>query len=1206
MPDSSIPDSLDSSASLRAAELLALAGSATAVVATVILVRADLATEANPVTAWALSTLGHTPTALVTLLLVGGIFAGFRRVRERGHAQIAAAGAWGVALPRVTDAIRDLWLLQQAPFLPALDVYTTPLTVAVVGVLAVAARPSPTTTWRMSNRAAAAVPRPSPKRRRQSLAVAFGVMLAVAPLAGVVNIPLIQNESAVGTASASHATPTFEDGFEDGDISEWSRDTSLYAATKSQPSKGSYGLEYTASTSNGFLETSWTATADSKLAFAVRLSKLDTGYLGTWRNSSGSEVLDIQINSNDNLSFTSGSSSFTSSFTPSTGVYYGVNIVDLDYSSDTYDVKIVNLSSGETVFKKTGLGLDAETSKFQGLTVAGYNGNVRYYDEITAGTTVGLKHTDTVSGRVVNQNGQPVPNATAEVWYYKSASVSQATQNLSEISDPIPDQFQTQLQNGFSVKEYVKGRGEYGALFTQQEWPSGISFDNPELTPEWSRVDAGERIVVVKVDASKEGITQDGIDEDIPGATVKGPVVIKRYDGSGTVTYNDTVRLTKSYQVVDALQLSYKRHHYGETTLPTGVYKVVPKSNVGKSGAGYYVRVGYPIAAITPNVTSTAGQLTEQAKRISQDLGNNLVRKRVTTNSTGAWSFQAPNSVGVAYVQAYKAPGPMNVDAQNATLEQMRDYYRTHDYNGSWVMPSRPQTVDIPSSNNTVRVVEMGAPVQADVGKFQNVSQWFFDYLKDHTYEETAQAIQERLKSVDNKKLEDLYMQYWRLAERNANLQELANKRLENAQQLNINASNATNAELRERIQSLTESVHSLQSTIQTETKSASTTQSGNASATITFAREIPKGAVSVIAHYPDGTSEVVPGEYISVDQSYNADPQHQRETTVRIRDFPLDGHAKAEFKVRVATKQGLGSETVSVTNPNFDGEIPSLNAVEFSTLNPGPSEGVRVTLHPSSDTKYRKVVDATVYGPDGNTVPVNITGARTLKFSTNGQGVHQARVTFQTTGGHNWTTTIPVAAAKSDYDMPPGIRLHSGPLGVFALTGDGLEGGNVEVKNGGSDLEVSATVAKGGETPGKVHIYTKTVSLAPDHSVTVRLLDESGAVVSTDAQLILHTQRLPKEAYVRVNGHPVPQDEQAKWGRVTTTSNGTRINTLLLDGSSTVSANANPSYWEQAQWFIDTQAPDLPFMSMGTGVTAPLGGMTILGAGLVVRRRSA
>jgi len=90
---------------------------------------------------------------------------------------------------------------------------------------------------------------------------------------------------------------------------------------------------------------------------------------------------------------------------------------------------------------------------------------------------------------------------------------------------------------------------------------------------------------------------------------------------------------------------------------------------------------------------------------------------------------------------------------------------------------------------------------------------------------------------------------------------------------------------------------------------------------------------VSVIADYSNGTSRVVPSEYVSVN------PNIGRADQITVEDFPLgtDDPAQVSLRLRVAGNNELATASTTVTNPQFSGEAPTIDAVELTSLQPGP-----------------------------------------------------------------------------------------------------------------------------------------------------------------------------------------------------------------------------------------------------------------------------
>jgi len=393
-------------------------------------------------------------------------------------------------------------------------------------------------------------------------------------------------------------------------------------------------------------------------------------------------------------------------------------------------------------------------------------------------------------------------------------------------------------------------------------------------------------------------------------------------------------------------------------------------------------------------------------------------------------------------------------------------------------------------------------------------------------------------------------------------------------------ASELSKSELRAAISAADTAITTTQSTADMEETGRQLLEDGTVSKTWDVSGiDLSEANVSVIAHYSNGTRQVVSDEYVSVNDGAITD-------TVRLKEFPYgEGDpAQVSFRLNVAgpsddvgddTPEFANDETV-ITNPTYNGDVPGIASIELSTIRPGPNDDVTLTVNPERESSFRKLIDATVYAPDGTTVPVgNVTNGDTVDFQTNGQGIYRIEYTVQNRGGQNFTDTISVQAAASDQDLNPGLYAHSGPLGNIALASDGLSGGSVDVTDSGR-VEVVAQLPEDADTPNEVEVYTSGLSTGPETPVEVRVVqgdDRQG--ISKHTYVRIHGKRISEDALVYRNGdQPVTRDGETRFGRVTVDADGTSILTWTdKSGVVETTVNNDPGWLDRS----DTASPCSP-----------------------------
>lgn len=789
-----------------------------------------------------------------------------------------------------------------------------------------------------------------------------------------------------------------------------------------------------------------------------------------------------------------------------------------------------------------------------------------------------------INGTVINQNGEPVENATVEAWGYAAPTYSEAKDELSTLSDPIPGEFTEQINTNFQLEGstgYLADQeNDYAAVFSTGDWPSGLTFDDPDLSPKWREVNPGEKIVLTTWDPTSP--RTGGIDEELAGQTTDTSFVIEQLDGTGDVVDRQTKQLNKKYSTADFTWPPTKTHRYTKTTLDTGIYRIYAQGN---EQSAYLIKVGDPKPTLDDTLEDVNETLSDQAQAIEDKISTgDVVREKTTTDEDGTFTVDVPADAKGVQVQAYKKPDELtSVDAQSATLSDLREFADS-DYNGSFVLPSDIKRVDPPESDVEISVVEAETPTYSGLGEYENLSAWLNDQIDDLSYEELGDTLQQRLEDLNREELEKL----------NQDLEQIVNQNEELRNQLNettINESDLTDEELRDRIGELEQTIDGLRNTIEEGDEEFS--QDGE---TITwrkqFETEIEEEDVLVLVHYTNATTDTLTtdSEYVSVDS------QLGQGDAVVVENLPLGDAAGAALEVVVANEDGTGSATRQVQNPAFDGEVPGLSSVSFSSLNPGASETVTVQLNPDDDSTIANVSESTVYGPDGSTINPAIDGTKAT-FETSGAGIYDVRFTFADQEGNEYKLGQKVKAGETDLKLPPGIRAEETPFGTVAIVGDGLEDGNVEVRDGGSEVRLVAQIAKNADAPQRVDANTETLSLLDNHKTSVSIVrgedeesvDKNVRVVLKEPALDTDSQGItnfPPQVYR--NGEPFPEGESSD-GIVDLNESTARIETYTdTTGTVEIRTIENPSVTQWVRYQVDTV--DVPSMAdlLATVIVAP------------------
>jgi len=842
---------------------------------------------------------------------------------------------------------------------------------------------------------------------------------------------------------------------------------------------------------------------------------------------------------------------------------------------------------------------------------------------------------NTVSGQLTDSEGALVAGATVELWGVKRPNVDKGDlqtvkdrerEIVQEMQDIEPDTWDPTRRLTGTNSLYSNADTEVVLAHTTEQWPTtelivdGDEIDNPQL-----RLPADERFVLSVWDPSDEDLLEDNLEAPLPGGVIDDTDIVVEpltsdEDGLEEQTYETDERVNMG----GALGAD---HDYAEVSLPRGFYRVYPE---GSPEAGYTIVVGQPgqiVSGIEDKLQTKADQLTERAQLIQDKLNNDkVIRKRTTTNATGHWSISVPTGVKTATVQAYAQPQGINVDAKNLTIGDIRTYYETTDYNGSFLLPSQPTDVSPPESGVDVTVREVETPSYPGLDRFKNWSEWFQNQVANESFGNVSALSAQQLQAINASRddLEALYNETNRLREQNERLderyRELLNETrgIETDPEVNVtlDPDTVTEAQLRENISLLKQSIASLQETIDSQEPEViqrgndsidegdiidgvldglpgssdadtnSTAGTNTVSVDFPFSTELAPEHVSVFARYPNGTEAVVADRYWGVEK------RAAQGDVVAVKNYPLGGAASVEFRVDVAKTGGTGSATKRVANPTFNGTTPALESLAFSELRPGPDDTVRATLTPADAANFRNVTGVDVTVPNGTTISGTVESARTVSFDTVAQGPHHVEITYANPAGDTFSVATAIEAGGEDLKMPPGIRIASGPAaGTYAMVGEGLSGGSVDIQSGGLEIGIVATIAQADDVPAQLHVYTKGTSIHPDADISVRVArGEDRAGISERLQVVIHHKSVPEGALLRRNGDPVARGDNA-FGRAVDQGDQFLIETVTgEDATVDISINSNPGLLDRVSWRIDRTldtlpTPDLPVI----GAVAPL-----------------
>jgi len=322
-------------------------------------------------------------------------------------------------------------------------------------------------------------------------------------------------------------------------------------------------------------------------------------------------------------------------------------------------------------------------------------------------------------------------------------------------------------------------------------------------------------------------------------------------------------------------------------------------------------------------------------------------------------------------------------------------------------MPASAETHSVPANDITVDTVETEAPQFADLGRYANATEAFQALLQNMSYSELPSSLQQRLEDVDRERLEENANELQRLSNENSQLESRIEEIREERDLEEIEINDSSDEELREQIQAQQQAISELRSTIET-LESDTEVSDGLASSRATFAQDLSKDQVRVVANFQNGTSQEVPDEYISLDHSAGT-IAGEGGTEVAVEDYPLGDASGVTFDYVVVTENGLGETTTNAVKPGADSI--GLDAISLSSLHPGPDEQVDVTLVGDDETQVTEITDVRAVSPDGEELDTSTEGADTATFRTDGEGRHYVE----------WSSRPPAARrGRSPTASPP------------------------------------------------------------------------------------------------------------------------------------------------------------------------------------------
>jgi len=306
----------------------------------------------------------------------------------------------------------------------------------------------------------------------------------------------------------------------------------------------------------------------------------------------------------------------------------------------------------------------------------------------------------------------------------------------------------------------------------------------------------------------------------------------------------------------------------------------------------------------------------------------------------------------------------------------------------------------------------------------------------------------------------------------------------------------------------------------------------------------IPTEAIAVTATYGDGTTERIPDEYVSIDES-GFGPFSS--TAVAIEEYPVpDGTQVADVRVQVAGADRLGESRDRVTSDALDAEVGSLTAITASTLDPGPDD--RVTLGVDAE-EQTDIVDVVARNAAGESVEATVGDDDRATVHTDGQGTHTIALTYEQ-AGVDVTETFRVEAGSSAGSTPATVRVAEGASGTYAIT-SGLAGAIVDAS--GDELTIEAR-ADSDDAPSVVHLHPQAAMSGDTDALDIEVVQSDGeTALDRHASVFVHTTGLAEEALLWRGDAPITRAGDTQYGEVLDRGDGKHVVSTYTDASGAV-----------------------------------------------------
>lgn len=850
----------------------------------------------------------------------------------------------------------------------------------------------------------------------------------------------------------------------------------------------------------------------------------------------------------------------------------------------------------------------------------GDSGRELYLDQVDAGGNA-------ISGQVVGQNVEPVPNATVGGVGVNTGAINDTIEDKqAEAEELLEDAQNVELPEEWQTFEDQYGDdgmldtdkftsdidGTYPLVHQENDWGSGgTDILSEEVDDPRVQLESNQEVIISLWDATDENrfFPEGPIDNSHPGAVTEGTVVLEQYGPGNGVVDTETIDTEEEFYVKQVARAE-EDYHAISTHLSPGIYRVYPE---GSPERAYTFQVGDAEdqwSALADELNTTADELNERAQELQQNIESGLFERRTTTtDENGMFTLRMQTGVQRASIQAYRADGTVLPDITGPSFDDLRTA-ANGDYNGTFDLGA-PFQEDVPSENVTIQTYRTDElPIQG-IDSLNQLRQLAENRQLNETINEIQSEYDQRFDELNRTQLEARYGTHRPLVETVPGAED---RYLERSEFDEIqDASDLSNDELETEVghmETAVRSIETLEPPDSDEVADAIDISDGELNAEY---GPLPSGidtdTLQPELHWSDGSSEEIPDEYWSVESTGSLGLSNQ----LVIDGYPIGDSDPAAFDLRVlgGGAGGVLDDRLSATNPNFAGSIPDVRAIDLNTMSPGADETVSMTMRPGDDSSYDSLQSVEVFGPDGQTIQSDVSGDK-ASFTTNGEGEHFVRATVTDTTGSQFVQSFSIRALEQGRDDPATVRAETATGDrVFAVVGEKLDDG--EIRADGGTLEVDAVVP-GGEIPSSVHIKPQAAMDRSPTSIDVRVLEGSQeATVDTTVETVIHLDSIADDSVVwrgepGLLGQPIA-DGGTRYGEVMHRGGEDSDKVVIRtysesDGSVSLLINEQPGWWDGNEHSLAQYIPR-PSLPFGLGMVVPAaGGTTVAGVLVLFARR--